>query len=844
MSTEIATRAEEPRTGNAQPKPRRIAMSHHTCTTPRTLVTITLALVSLVLATVTNTAAAATLTWNVNDYTGTWDRSAANWVDINGDPAVFSDGDDVVFPNFYDLGVRNNGYDHSWYVDRTITIADGGGTPISPGSISFSTTHANYLHFAGADLGGTAGGITIDGNSVPARLVFDHTTSLSFTGNVNIENGASLYHNPNAAGTYSLGTGKLVFDNAASLRFNYSPTVSGATLANAVEVQSGTLALSCDNSSTFSGDLNLYGGDINLNSPPGDGDIALTWSGNVNLNTDSKIIGGAYNNGGNPVLFSGQFTGSDHTLTLDFNGAENTGSQRAIQATSDTQAWNIGDLVLTNGRLSSAAGGSNTPNLLVHTTNADDDHFALLRVNGGKVSIEDNAQLFVRRGGINFSDLQSDATGRVFFDGGGSSYDVTLLGAGMDLRSTAGYVQTAAVGFNNGATGSISGDISVGDGGQFELRGLYGKGIQHADGDLRLTNGSTLYARWSRADWDWIGLAYAMQDSSQKVYLGDGDDSLTETITFRGAYNKNTADVKGAFFFGTDSANVVDDGNVVLRYESELNGNDFNMGWADFANTNGYAIYGNNEHLAFRGGSAGTEFAPASNADSFGAVGPRTGTVFTATAPTSLVTEGTVGFYNNNSPSSGGSRGAPGAVVVDSGGTFDLVANGIVIASSLTVQNTGGLSGIGTFQADVTVNDGTVSPGNSIGTLTIDGDASFNNGSTIVIEIAGTDADQFDVLNVTGTMSVDAGSTLQLVWADDYTLSPTGGSFDIFDFTALDQISGAQFALDTALAPIASYMHWDTSQLYTSGIITAIPEPASALLLGLAGLALIRRRQK
>ncbi len=765
--------------------------------------------------------AQATLTWNVSGYAGTWDTTSTNWLDGNGNPAVFQAGDHVVFPTFNTLG----GGSH--YSSQTITVAAGG---VSPGSVTFIPSQINYLRFAGGDIGGTAGGVTLNStwDNRQAQLHFDQTTSLSFTGNVNVAGGNNLYYRPNAAGVYSLGAGELRFDPAAHAQgttFNYLPSATGTTLTNDIRVQSGNLNLHWSSyAPTFSGDLYLDG-NITFASSGGSGQY-FTWTGDVILSDNRTMFGGVRHTGGNPLRFAGQFNGPTHTLTLDFrNDAE-----VAMQSSNDTGGWNVGNLILTNG---------NASFLLVNTTNPTDDHFAALRANNGKVTIQNGAQLHLRRGAIDFADLQGNATGRVLFDMTNTTHDVRLLGNGMDLRAAPGFVQHAVVSQGTGATGFIRGDISIGDGGMLELNGQYNKAIRHDVGDLRLGGGSTLYANWG-GGWDWVGLAYAMENSGQRIYLGGGGPD-PETITFRGNYKGNYADVKATFFFGTDTANVVDAGNVILRYESTLGGRDFNMGWANFANTNGFGIYSNNNNLPFRGGSAGTEFAPASDADSFGAVGPRTGTVFTATSPTRLVTEGTVGFYNNHGQSSQGSRGAAGAIIIDNGGTFDLVAAGTVIASAMAVQNGGSISGIGTFQTDFTNSGGTVAPGNSIGTLTIDGDAAFQNDSTIVIEIGGTGAGRYDVLNVTGEMSIANVTTLQVVWVDGYNGGAFGGSFDIFNFGNFNQVGGAEFVLDTSLAPTAPWLRWDTSELYTLGVITLIPEPTTAILL-LLGICALRRR--
>ena len=119
-----------------------------------------------------------------------------------------------------------------------------------------------------------------------------------------------------------------------------------------------------------------------------------------------------------------------------------------------------------------------------------------------------------------------------------------------------------------------------------------------------------------------------------------------------------------------------------------------------------------------------------------------------------------------------------GATIVDAG---KLVVNGSLV-SAVTVNTAGTLGGTGAIGGLVL--NGTLAPGNSIGTLTVNGNAALNAGSTTVIEVSGTSADR---LNVTGTASL--AGTLSLVGIDrsfrfgtTYTLlSAAGGRSGTFD---------------------------------------------------------------
>lgn len=86
-----------------------------------------------------------------------------------------------------------------------------------------------------------------------------------------------------------------------------------------------------------------------------------------------------------------------------------------------------------------------------------------------------------------------------------------------------------------------------------------------------------------------------------------------------------------------------------------------------------------------------------------------------------------------------------------SGGT--LVNDATLANMMMTVGPDGRLEGIGTL-GGLTV-DGTVAPGNSIGTITVAGDVTFNTGSVYEVELAAPD--QADLIAATGTATINGG---------------------------------------------------------------------------------------
>lgn len=109
----------------------------------------------------------------------------------------------------------------------------------------------------------------------------------------------------------------------------------------------------------------------------------------------------------------------------------------------------------------------------------------------------------------------------------------------------------------------------------------------------------------------------------------------------------------------------------------------------------------------------------------------------------------------------------PGATFYNGGLVTALKASRVYNAGTLTndgtiisfVYNDGFLDGNGLIRGDL-VNAGTVSPGNSLGTITVDGTVTFLPGSTYAAEF--TPDGRSDLLSVTGTTTIENGSTLQL----------------------------------------------------------------------------------
>lgn len=169
------------------------------------------------------------------------------------------------------------------------------------------------------------------------------------------------------------------------------------------------------------------------------------------------------------------------------------------------------------------------------------------------------------------------------------------------------------------------------------------------------------------------------------------------------------------------------------------------------------------------------------------------------------------------------------------GGT--LVINGNTSTSVLTTVKTGAtLGGTGTVGAVLVDSNGIFAPGDGgIESLNVNGDLTLSSGSISNYEI-----------NTAGDISDLAISSALLTFGGTLNVTRIGSALVAGDIFNLFDWSSATGTFSTVNLPsLDSGLAWDQSSLYSSGQIsvTAVPEPAAALLGGLGMLALLLRRR-
>ena len=779
--------------------------------------------------------------------------SAASWIIGNNGTAsnilTLAGGTPTITVNA--LGTGKNATIGTVIAGSAGLTKNGSGTLVLTGNNTYSGTTAlsagviqitdpNALGMSSLVAAATGGELHLSGN-----ITVNNSVALSGAGsssngslqNLSGNNTLTNYTVASATGT------RIGVATGSTLNITNNITVSGGTTTGFRFLGAGTLVLDGNNSSVWgstSGVTNTVGltGAGGLTIKLGS-DTALGAS-TINFDANSTIQS---KDATARILTNGMtFTSSATSVTL---GAASTGnmslSGNVTIATAvglsiaNTQTTLSGVISGSTGSLTKSGTGT-----LLFSGGAANTFNGTTTVSAGVLSLGKNAgfnaiagNLVVQNGGkVAFAGNNQIAdTATVTMSGNGSIFNgtgvdsagisaptetigaVTVTGGGFQTGGGSVWNVTGAASFTGGAaTDTYFAGYS---GSRFTANSLALTAMTGTAGSAVGTPGFYVYGNGSVTQTTvTVGSGgLSLSGSNLNLKKGTGATALGSTLRLDGDVSTSGST---ASFIREDTSGATTTGTVSLAL-SATNASPvtrtFNVAGGGADLTVGVAITNGNSTAASlsKTGSGNLTFSVANTYT--GATTISTGTLILSGA-------GTVGSGNLTVAS-----GAKLDISGITGATYALGA-GQTLNGSGTITATGKtLSVAGSFN-----------PGSSPATLTVDGGFTLVGGSASTFEINGTTAGQFDQLVVNGLLTF--GGTLNLTTG--YTVN-LGDSVNLFDWST----KSGTFSLING-TDLGGGKSWDTSNLYTDGTITVVPEPATwgLLALSLTTVIVFRRRRR
>ncbi len=568
--------------------------------------------------------------------------------------------------------------------------------------------------------------VLCSGPAVKAQLVPDGTTQI--VNGTNISLGVSSVtvgsNEPNTV--LILTNGGTVFDGGASIGANIGSSSNGVVVTGANSAWNNGGNLLVGNSGSFNtlaitagGLVTNTFGYVGYNSSASNNQAIVSGPGSLWNNRGQFFVG--YNGSFNSMVISNGGMVSNSVGYVGFTGA---GNQVTVSGT-DSMWLNSGDLNV--GYL----GSFNT----------------LIIANGGTVTNEFG----------NIGQNASATSNQVIVSGANSAWNSHgYLSVGYSgpanslLISNAGTVnaQQVTLGFNPASVGNRltidGGNLRVvnGDTAELDIRrgtNVFNSGLIDTDKLIMSStqgffdfNGGTLITRG------------ATINNNQSFIVGRGPGFGPATWDVRS--NAGPTVVNDSLTIGFDTTNAT----LLITNGAQLNGSSGIIGGSVNASNNRAIINGINSAWNNDGN----------------------------------VTIGLQGSFNTLSITNGGTVRAANINVGSAGSSNNRLALGngtLLLTGGLAVSSNNFISGTGTIHGNVT-NSGTLSPGNSAGSLTINGSLTFASSAQVSFELGGLIAtNQYDQINVTNF--VQFAGTFSLALINGFT--PTAGnSFTLMNFAS------------------------------------------------------------
>ena len=667
-------------------------------------------------------------------------------------------------------------------------------------------TNNGSLAFAGLS---TAGSATITNN---LSLSFEDTSTAGNAAIANNAGGTVNFSNSTGpagdkklsagsiagVGNYVLGAVQLTV-GGNDLSTNVSGVISGAGGA-LVKTGAGTMTLSGHNT---------YSGGTTVNA----GTLALTGAGTLGAATGVLAVNGGTLDLGGTSQTVGAMTLTGGTIT---NGTL-TGTAFGVQAGTVSAVLAGGGALTKTGAGTTTLSGVNT-------------YAGGTNLNGGVLSVGADANLGNLAGALTLDGGTLRITGTAF-NATARTINLGSAGGGFDISAAANtFTIGQTVGGNGGLTKTGAGTLTI------TSNNSYTGGTTLSAGTLVLAGAGTLGAATGAlaVDGGALDLGGTSQTTGALTLTGGTitNGTLTGAVFGGQAGTVSAVLAGGGVLTKTGAGTLTLSGNNTYSGGTTVNAGILALAGAGTLGATTGALTVNGATLDL-GGTSQTVGAMTltggtiTNGTLTGAAfGVQAGAISAVLAGGGMLTKtgaGTLTLSGNNTYT--------GATGVNAGG---LIVNGSIAASSgLIVESGAFVGGTGTLSTAVVNNGGTLAPGNSIGTLTVNGNLTFNGGAIYAVEVSPTAADRINVVGGSATLT---GATVQAIALPG---SFRGQTYTILNAT--DGLGGTQFAGVTATGSFSParnpHLTYDLNNVYLvldpSSIV--LPQGASGNQVNVAG---------
>ena len=637
-------------------------------------------------------------------------------------------------------------------------VKQGSGTQILTGANDFSggTNFAAGGIVVGNNSALGSGGITVNGN---AQL--DNSASVSLANRIDVAGGATLSVNGSnglTLGGVISGGGGLTKNGAATLTLSGSNTYTGGTTINA-----GTLAVGAYGSLASTGAMNLAGAGAALDisgavSSQSIGGLTGAAGTSIAMGANSLTFGGAAN-----TTFGGTIGGTGAIAKSGSGTQTLTGTNTYTGGTT----INAGTLALGAGGALAAAGsvnlGASGAGFDISGAGGNQTIGALSGVAGTSVTLGPNTLSF------------GDATNQTFAG--------TINGTGGIVKQGIGRQTLTGTNTYTGGTTINAGTLALGAGGALAAAGSVNLGASGAGFDISGAGSNQTIGALSGGAETSVTLGpntLIFGDATNQTFAGtiNGTGGIvkqsigTQTLTGTNTYTGGTTINAGTLALGAGGA-LATGGFVNLGAA----GADFDISAAG------------SQTIGALSGVAGTRVTLGPGTLSFGDATSRTFAGAISGAG-SIVKQGSGRqVFNGISIHAGLTSVMAGSLIIgDTRGTSASIAGNVTVGAGATIGGHGRIGG------DLTLASGShLSPGASIGTLTVDGNLTVGQGSQLDFEFGAPGINfatfgQSDSVSVRGDLTVNA-SVLNVI--NGGGMGP--GLYNLFSYGGALSFNGGGF---------------------------------------------------